>query len=1044
MNRLLKTSRNLGHSHRLFAAMSGTLAACCLISGMAPFRLALSNSLVIDAAILFVAMACVALLRTSSFFNRLSRSAGSFGLMMAALAALVAPALITKLLQALGNVSLISLARPELSALVAVSLSGIVLLPLCLGIGCNLRQQRQLSATGGFDWLISFSIGGILAVTLLLPMLGNLGLACVCFAVSGLLVGWQRWKFAAIEAVLPGVNSSHVAKSAAARWGADVMSFAIGGGLAIALSVSSQLVPRSLITDVALAAGVIFGCGWSLRARPLSLKSTSPINLSWITLAAWVTCIVAAYPFWTFFHLKLNAHVSSLFLLMLGRVLFLMMLTAPAGILIQRAALTRAADRALQPLLVFAGFLIVSLQSVSPAAAAMVLGVAALLLAIAQSDWKTGFASLGRLQKLKAGALATVALAGLSLTWQLDYRRSEKILFSGQTLQQARNGGAIDQLYWMDDGRFVAGFDSIRDRTSLWKYRGSQILIRQDGLTTGMISTDPRIAPQSASDILPMLVPLAFHPSPEDVLIVGVHPAALMTCQNYPLRMVRTLDSHRGAHEVLGWLESHVPDWQLSGGAEFQFGHVDPMLSIYSRHDCAYDLVVCPLTHPAVTQSISETSREFYQAVARHLKEGGLFAQRIPYYDLSPNIIASIAATMRSVFPEVSILETIPGELVFLCARDQLPRIDDALVERFKAPQCRQLLGDAGWDWSMVLGRGGLTNEEVKTFVASQAQMNQAADARWCAGLPLEVCRWGAKAEATRATLAQSGDALRSALTQESLSQEVSHRLEDLNLAHQLQMGHPNDPWGYRKALKERLQDRPRTALVHVNYEGLKRVLDPEDSRRKDYLKALGEVIHSEQPTPEQIINLTGYESPFDPLVSLFVHHESVQLLDRCEIPDRNLQYKYLMKTVYFANTQDQSVRNASRALALACEEEHVTLSPEERWDHVNSLLQTLAQRWQMRWNSGHVSKYDAVDTEQSVLAVERGMKLLESTASQSGLTTAEWESRAAILEASLVRPLRQKRSAQLRRVPLATPSAHPPTAEAPTPPGTSNATVIK
>jgi hypothetical protein len=282
--------------------------------------------------------------------------------------------------------------------------------------------------------------------------------------------------------------------------------------------------------------------------------------------------------------------------------------------------------------------------------------------------------------------------------------------------------------------------------------------------------------------------------------------------------------------------------------------------------------------------------------------------------------------------------------------------------------------------------------------------------------LPWEVSRWDSKAEQTRTALGAHGEALRTALGDSELARSVSQRLEDLSLAHQIQRENPDEPWAYRKAIKDRLQDRPRSDIIQVKNEGLKRVLLPEDQRRKDYLVALGKAATQERPSLESIRAVQEFQTPFDPLLSLFVNYESAQLLARSAEHPVHEQLQHRLHTVYFSSFQDESVRNVTESIRLICSHPECLPASERRWDQLNSLMQVLAQRWQVRFNSPRISKFEPLDTERSVEAANAAVAELESLSRQVGLTRNQWELRKATLEQSLLRPLRQHRSAQLRQ----------------------------
>jgi len=1014
MNRIFRMLTACLVSVSAAAFWSGAVAVCCLFSAVAPVRILLGHGGVADAGLLATAALCVCLFRTCRIGSAIGKTLGSFCLIMAAGWCLVTPFLLSQLMAQLSSVPLTALESPLIRYVISFGVTCLSIAPCLLLLGVDYSRQGQQNLTARRFWLLGAAFACPIVLFCILPGVGATALAGCGIVLAGGLVVRERFLSGTVSAadiiLLPRTEPS------ARVMTTSLLNLLTGMAMPVVLAILSQLIPRGLLTDGLLLAGILVGLAITQR------RSASPTGScrTWLLFAVWMSGLTAGYPVLTRLCLWMNSQVSSLPLLLIGRGLLVMSLSLPAGYFLRQASSVVHRDRLRQPFLILAGFLLGASLPFVPGRLALVLGCGAMGMAALQFLNQRSVMLSNRWGAGRLAGLGACCVVGLCLSGNANPRLSEKVLFSSQSLQMARQGVGLGKITWFDDGRLVTSFESMQGRVSVWKHRGAQLMFRQNGISTGMFSTSGTDVPQSASDLLPALLPLAFHPAPQDVLVLSIDPSVLKTCHSYPLRLVRTLDGNAESHRMLQWLNRDVAQWSLDGGATFQFGQMDSQLALAANHGCRYDLVISPLIHPAVAGTASQTSQEFYRSVARQLNPHGLFSQRIPYYDLGPDAVKAVCKTLRSVFPEVMAVETIPGELVFLCSPDSLPVINEELANRFKSPQSRRLLGEAGWDWSMVFGRGGLTTESLDRFIGEDVPVLSCAEARWETKLSLEISRWGAKAESTRSELARFGQALSASLPEESITQEVNHRLEDLNLSYQLQLGHPNDPWGYRGAIKNRLQDRPRTALVHVNYEGLKRVLDPEDQRRKEYLKTLGDVIHAGALSPEGLETLKSYDAPFDPLITLFVHYEAIQLIDRSSSQDWESQYHSLLKTIYFASSQDQSVRNVAKAIDLLCREETIALSPAERWDHVNGLMQALTSRWQMRWQSGKASKYDAVDTEQSVQAVERAMTLLSDSAGDCGLTASDWQLRKECLEENLVRPLRQKRSSYLRTVSMA------------------------
>jgi len=103
-------------------------------------------------------------------------------------------------------------------------------------------------------------------------------------------------------------------------------------------------------------------------------------------------------------------------------------------------------------------------------------------------------------------------------------------------------------------------------------------------------------------------------------------------------------------------------------------------------------------------------SREYFEAVKRHLNPGGVVTQWVPLYESTPEAVKSEIATFLDVFPRGTVwANNINGggyDLVLL-AQDQPTRVDiGALAARFGDPRYAPVaasLGDVGFDSPIAL-----------------------------------------------------------------------------------------------------------------------------------------------------------------------------------------------------------------------------------------------------------------------------------------------------------------------------------------------------
>ena len=130
---------------------------------------------------------------------------------------------------------------------------------------------------------------------------------------------------------------------------------------------------------------------------------------------------------------------------------------------------------------------------------------------------------------------------------------------------------------------------------------------------------------------------------------------------------------------------------------------------ILTTHD-KFDVITSDPIHPWVKGAASLYTREYFEAVKRHLNAGGVVTQWVPLYESTPEAVKSEIATFLEVFPNGTVwANNINGggyDLVLL-AQDQPTRIDiSALAARFGDSRYAGVaasLGEVGFDSPVAL-----------------------------------------------------------------------------------------------------------------------------------------------------------------------------------------------------------------------------------------------------------------------------------------------------------------------------------------------------
>jgi spermidine synthase len=205
-------------------------------------------------------------------------------------------------------------------------------------------------------------------------------------------------------------------------------------------------------------------------------------------------------------------------------------------------------------------------------------------------------------------------------------------------------------------------------------------------------------------------LPALVHPHPTSVLVVGFGAGVtagsfvpfpdvqrLTICEIEPLipKVVSQYFTHEN-NDVLADPRTTVV-------------YDDARSFILTTHD-KFDVITSDPIHPWVKGAASLYTREYFEAVKRHLNPGGVVTQWVPLYESTPEAVKSELATFMAVFPNGTIwANNINGggyDLVLL-GQSELTRIDvAALAARFGNPRYAAVaasLGEVGFDSPIAL-----------------------------------------------------------------------------------------------------------------------------------------------------------------------------------------------------------------------------------------------------------------------------------------------------------------------------------------------------
>jgi spermidine synthase len=271
-----------------------------------------------------------------------------------------------------------------------------------------------------------------------------------------------------------------------------------------------------------------------------------------------------------------------------------------------------------------------------------------------------GLAALVRGLAPAALAVGLLATSGPSAVW----RHSEI------------GAGRADKKLEPVDAASIDMFTHVFRRSVRWEEDGresSVALSQRDGfnfIVNG--KADGHAVLDGPTQVMSGLLPAMLHPSPKSALVVGL-----------------------GTGSTAGWL-GKVPSIDRVDVVE-----LEPAIVRVAR-DCApvnanvldnpkvhiqladaretlrttpgrYDIIFSEPSNPYRAGISSMYTVEYYRAAAERLAAGGYFVQWIQAYEIDDWAISTVLSTLRQVFPDVSVWQTAPTDLLLLARQDHAP-----------------------------------------------------------------------------------------------------------------------------------------------------------------------------------------------------------------------------------------------------------------------------------------------------------------------------------------------------------------------------------
>lgn len=853
------------------------------------------------------------------------------------------------------------------------------------------RSSRQLRS-----FLFGTAIGAVMAAHLLFGWIGVDATVLLAAVVAGLLFLAELVKGSRSD--LGGDNppawSGRLDRSGLVRLAV------VGAVMATLDRMLVQLVPAAewylLLVAAALCLGGAMGRGrrglrpFGLAAGLLLVPATFPILVDWL--------------------LYLKTAGGSPAVLLAGWSVLVLVAVTPVGVLLagSLAASDPLKERGTSsagpgwttpataaPFPVLAGLFLTRWLLLPGLGPVVVLVVAAWCLAMAPDRQPRRAAGMRkRLAWSLAGLVVLTTQAG-----RYDPGQSARLLFSARVVAATQQKWPQRLHESLDEARMISRRETCDATLTTWSQRGALRLLRVDGIPAAAWSQDATVSPRHAAEVLESLIPLVVHERPERVLMLGVGGGeGLRAGMRFPVTRIDCVEPDRGRSGL------------LTGGSDFddtrlRWLHLAPALAVAARSD-QYDVVIATVTRPVAWRAESTRTLEFYRNAARQLASDGVFCQAFSVRDVGIAGVAVPHAAIREVFAATVRVQIGPGR--FLVLATDSPRLLNrpGLVARLQGPHVRGALAEIGWDWANLLQ---LPVCDL-TKPGDTDHVNHVGNGWLAARLPIAALAggtWLDKTQRDRRDVPQP--LLKRIEVEDEMVAEVRERLADVRRGQQL-LGQAADGFrSYRRAVDKQVVDRPRFVFESdLGHAGIRRQRHPVDRRRLQYLRTLAIVERLPQPSEQQIGSISAFAVPFDPLLSEFVHREVAVLWSKCPVVDRREELQHRLHAVYFGVISNHRIGDVHGAVEILLNMTPTANEATTHWDHLNSLLEVLKQRWSRRPTR---TQGTGSDESETIELVSRMVERMTQLITLDPALGHRWVQRQEVIERGLVNPLRDRRS---------------------------------
>jgi spermidine synthase/tetratricopeptide (TPR) repeat protein/MFS family permease len=307
---------------------------------------------------------------------------------------------------------------------------------------------------------------------------------------------------------------------------------------------------------------------------------------------------------------------------------------------------------------------------------AMILNVAlALALAVVAP-------ATGRRLRIAYAGLSVLIVAGY-FTFSSDWNKT--VMLSGtfrsiargveppKTYRAFQERDIYSTIYYYKEG--VSGTIGVVEGRSTY---GTQRVLIVNGKADASSSVD------LPTQVLLGQVPMMLHPQADTALVIGFGSGVTVgSMLTHPVQHVQCVEIAPEVIEASLFFDdvNHRP---LSDRRSKLA--IDDALSFLKLSATRYDVIVSEPSNPWIAGIGNLYTAEFWQLCRQRMRPGGLMVQWVQLYETNDEIVQMIIRTFQSVFPHISMWQSLVGDVLLVGSLQEVPLDQQRLAQRLEQP----------------------------------------------------------------------------------------------------------------------------------------------------------------------------------------------------------------------------------------------------------------------------------------------------------------------------------------------------------------------